>query len=176
MLPDKDLYDAGQRAVLNGDWIGAIGLFEGYLRAHPELRAFQLQMVYQSLAYCSERIGRRADTVTYRAKIQELVRATSLPEDLWKSAQLAEADGRGLDMRRFYARFLLQQDQLGPQWADQGRIAEAYLKIGDSYRIDAERDLPLETPALPLDSKLKRATNGKDEDDPAPVVKQGGGG
>ena len=39
-------------------------------------------------------------------------------------------------MRRYYARFLLQQSQIRIDMRDV--IAEAYLRIGDSYRLDAE--------------------------------------
>ena len=138
-LPSMELYDAGQRLVVKGNYDRAIVLFERYLVAHPDLHAFQLQIVYSSLAYCYQRVGRRGDAIALMARSENLKQLTALPDDLWEAARRAEVDGRGADMRRYYARFLLQQDQLGKRWASQGKISEAYMKIGDSYRIDAER-------------------------------------
>lgn len=157
LLPSKPMYDAARLEVIGENYERAVELFEGYLAAHPELRPFQKQMVFNTLAYCLQKVGRREEALAVTAKIEDLVRLTSLPDELWKMAQLAEADGRGNDMRRYYARFLLQQDQLGVRWTDQGKVIEAYLKIGDSYRVDAGRDLQADDFRSQLDSKLKRA-------------------
>ena len=51
-------------------------------------------------------------------------------------ARRAEAEGNGEEMRRLYARFLLQQKQIPP--ALQQVVVEAYLKLGDSYRLEAQ--------------------------------------
>ena len=139
ILPNSGTYYVGLELVGASKYEQAVRAFESYLKGNPGLQAFQLQMVYSSLAYCHKRLGNDDRARAYQAKIDTLREISALPEDLWDAAQRAEKEGRGLDMRRAYARFLLQQDQLGKRWTTQGRIAEAYLKIGDSYRIDAER-------------------------------------
>jgi tetratricopeptide (TPR) repeat protein len=138
MLPQLEHYNAGQLAVAKGDYARAVELFEAYLKAHPNLQPFQQRIVYGSLVYCLRKLGRRNEAQAYDTRMDSLREIASLPEDLLDSARRAERAGRGVDMRRYYARFLLQQNQVGPAMRMRSVIAEAYMKIGDSYRIDAE--------------------------------------
>jgi tetratricopeptide (TPR) repeat protein len=156
VLPNSEIYKTAQLQIAKGNPTRALELFERYLKAHPELQAHQLQLVYSNMAYCLNSLGRRQDAQAYGAKIDNLRNITALPDDLWESAHRAENDGRGIDMRRYYARFLLQQDQLGKRWASQGKIAEAYMKIGDSYRIDAEKGSQVEALRANINRNLKK--------------------
>ncbi|MCA8956993.1 MAG: hypothetical protein KDC87_13025 [Planctomycetes bacterium] len=154
MLPNHEMYDAAQLQVAKGDYPRAIELLLAYRKAHPALQPFQQEMVLNSLAYCYQKVGKRDDARRMLGEINNLRELTSLPDDLWKLAEQAEKDQRGSDMRRYYARFLLQQDQLGKRWSDQSKIAEAYMRIGDSYRIDAERAARNDAPQSSINRKV----------------------
>ncbi len=175
ILPNHEMYEAGQLQVTKGNYAKAVDLFEAYLKAHESLQAFQLQMVYSSLQYCMQRLGRRQEALVYMAKNENLRQVTALPDELWGAAKRAESDARGVDMRRYYARFLLQQDQLGKRWASQEKIATAYMKIGDSYRLDAERGEQMGEPRLKINRTLKKPTGKPKPPKPKPAETKGGG-
>ncbi len=76
------------------------------------------------------------EAARYRSKTRTLVNRGYLPEDLRDAARTAWEDGRSEDARRYFARFLLQQKQLPAELRES--VAEAFLRIGDSYRMAAD--------------------------------------
>ena len=123
-------------AARRGDYPQAVKLLKQLLRANPDMGRVQLRLIYGQLAYNLLRDGRKREAEVYADRIDRMRAQIALPEDLVRAARRAEKDGRGKDMRRYYARFLLQQNQVRPDMREV--VAEAYLKIGDSYRVDAE--------------------------------------
>jgi hypothetical protein len=83
-------------------------------------------------------------------------------------------------MRRYYARFLLQQKQVPPSL--RAKIAEAYLKLGDGYRVEAEQGAEREAASqraaagqAPKPSeKAKSGAKGNAADKPDPEQQPGG--
>lgn len=136
-MGEQSLYLRGLELAANGQFDDAIGLLEAHLKANPYMGEVEQRLVYHALAMFAVRAGRGDDANRYEAAMDKLRVGAQLPQDLLDLARQAEADGRGGDMRRYYARFLLQQKQVPPSLRD--RIAEAYLKLGDGYRIEAER-------------------------------------
>lgn len=181
ILPDQEVFDAGGVKMVNGDFEGAASIWHSYIKGHPELQPFQLHVVYLHLGNAYAHMGKQLEASKYLALAQSQHELISLPDDLWAAARQAEADLRGHDMRRYYARFLLQQDLLGRKWTRQGRIVEAFMKIADSYRMDAERgelraaenrDLEgSKTPAVDLGFAPKQRAPGEPEPVPLPPVK-----
>ena len=55
----------------------------------------------------------------------------------WHAAQQAADNGNLAEMRSAYARFLLQMKQASP--ALRKARAEAFLRLGDSYRLEADQ-------------------------------------
>ncbi|MHC4079362.1 MAG: tetratricopeptide repeat protein, partial [Planctomycetota bacterium] len=135
-FPVEDLYEEATLAARRGDYPTATRLLKQLLKESPNMSGVQLRLVYSQLAYSLLRDGKRKEAEEYTDRIDGMRLQTTLPEDLVRAARRAERDGRGSDMRRYFARFLLQQNQIRPDMRDV--IAEAYLKIGDSYRLDAE--------------------------------------
>ncbi len=136
-VPDRELYDRAVVASLEGRHEEAVALLEHYLRRHPEMPPALRATVYNQLAHYSVLLNRREDAHRYGTMAAQLRQRTALPDELIESARRAAADGRGSDMRRDYARLLLQQQMLRPD--QRAAIAEAYLRLGDSYRIEAEQ-------------------------------------
>ena len=65
-------------------------------------------------------------------------------------------------MRRNYARFLLLQKTLPAALRE--RVAQAYLQLGDSYRIEAEQgELKAQTDAQARQRKLKDGQKGSEK-------------
>ncbi|MHC4516582.1 MAG: tetratricopeptide repeat protein [Planctomycetota bacterium] len=135
-FPADNLYEEATLAARRGDYPTATRMLKQLLKEAPDMSGVQLRLVYSQLAYSLLRDGKRKEAEEYTDRIDGMRLQTTLPEDLVRAARRAERDGRGSDMRRYYARFLLQQNQIRPDMRDV--IAEAYLKIGDSYRLDAE--------------------------------------
>ena len=73
----------------------------------------------------------------YLRQANQILRRSYLPDDLLRSARRAEEAGDAAQMRAAYARFLLQQSMVPA--SERQAIHEAYLKLGDSYRMQAER-------------------------------------
>lgn len=136
-IDDQTLYLRALELAADGKYDDAIAVLEGFLKANPELAEVEHRLTLQALATFASRAGRPADASRYEAAIDRLRVGAQLPQDLLDLAKQAEADGRGGDMRRYYARFLLMQKQLSPSLRE--RIAEAYLKLGDGYRVEAEQ-------------------------------------
>jgi tetratricopeptide (TPR) repeat protein len=135
-VTDQTLYLRALELAAESKFDDAIAVLEGYLKANPDLADFEQRLTLQAMATFALRAGRPNDATRFEAAIDRLRVGTQLPQDLLDLAKQAETDGRGGDMRRYYARFLLMQKQVPPSLRE--RIAEAYLKLGDGYRVEAE--------------------------------------
>lgn len=137
-LPETD--DRYARAMLraaSGDLTGAVEDLERYLAAEPHMPPAMKRNVLGTLAHYSFRLGLEQEAREFERRASALTQSHYLPEDLVRMARRAEEEGDGDRMRRLYARFVLQQKQVPPSLHH--FLAEAYLKLGDSYRIEAER-------------------------------------
>lgn len=150
-VTDQTLYLRALELAAESKFDDAIAVLEGYLKANPDLADFEQRLTLQAMATFALRAGRPNDATRFEAAIDRLRVGTQLPQDLLDLAKQAETDGRGGDMRRYYARFLLMQKQVPPSLRE--RIAEAYLKLGDGYRVEAEHGARTE-------AERKRAAEG----------------
>lgn len=136
--PTPRLGDAYGQALLaagEGDFARAIGLLEDYLTATPRMAPSQKINVLLALEHYSLQIGNATAAQGYRQRVQGMQDSHSLPEDLVAMAQAAAANGDQESLRRVWARFLLQQRQVPTPLYK--HVAEAYLQLGDSYRLQA---------------------------------------
>jgi hypothetical protein len=143
-----------------GKFDDAIAVLDGYLKANPHLVEVEQRLILHALAMFCVRVGRTDDARRYEAAMDQLRVGAQLPHDLLDLASKAEAEGRGADMRRYYARFLLQQEQIPPSL--RARIAQAHLKLGDGYRLEAERGAERER------ERERAAEQAPDQKDAAP--------
>jgi tetratricopeptide (TPR) repeat protein len=119
------------------DYRTAIRLLEDHLAASPRLEPSRKANVLLALQHYAAQLGDFARSEEYQHKVEALRSSHSLPEDLLQMANEAEKAGDVESMRRNYARLLLQQRQIPS--ALFRHVAEAYLKLGDSYRLEAEQ-------------------------------------
>lgn len=131
-----DPYLRALEAANRGDYKQALVELDAYLVASPRLSSGKLLIVYQSQAYYASMLGEDQRAAEFERKAAALQQSHTLPEDLLAMAANAEQRGDAAAMRRIYARFLLQQRQIPPSLYK--HVAEAYLKLGDSYRTAAE--------------------------------------
>ena len=89
-----------------------------------------------ALSIYASRNNDLAKSLKYQQQARALEETHYLPDDLVKMAEAAVARGDQIELRRVWARFLLQQRQI-PTWLYQ-HVAQAYLELGDSYRKDAD--------------------------------------
>lgn len=134
-LVGEDLMNEALRAAADHRYARAIGLLERYV-AQPMLNESLKINAYWQLATYNRRVGNFDQAVHYENQAQGLAPMAMLPEDLIRAADAAERDGDGRAMRRAYARFLLINDRVSP--AQRAKIIEAYLRMGDSFRVEAE--------------------------------------
>jgi hypothetical protein len=136
--PTPRLGDAYAQALLaagDGDFARAIELLEQYLAATPRMAPSQKINVLLALEHYSLQVGNATAAQGYRQRVQGMQDSHSLPEDLVAMAQAAAANGDQESLRRVWARFLLQQRQVPTPLYK--HVAEAYLQLGDSYRLEA---------------------------------------
>jgi len=136
--PAPRLGDAYAQALLaagEGDFARAIVLLEQYLTATPRMAPSQKINVLLALEHYSLQVGNATAAQGYRQRVQGMQDSHSLPEDLVAMAQAAAANGDQESLRRVWARFLLQQRQVPTPLYK--HVAEAYLQLGDSYRLQA---------------------------------------
>lgn len=107
-----------------------------YERRNPQMLEGRKLDLYTMLSTCLFKAGRMAEAEVYRAKSNSLVNRGYLSADLLDAARKAWSDGRSGEARRYYARFLLQEKRLTPVLRQS--VPEAYLRIGDSYRMAAD--------------------------------------
>ncbi|MGE3171666.1 MAG: tol-pal system YbgF family protein [Planctomycetota bacterium] len=119
------------------DYQQAIRLLDEHLAATPRLDPARKANVLLALEHYSAQLGDFARAQEYQRKAEALRNSHSLPDDLVQMALEAEKNGDVESMRRHYARLLLQQRQIPS--ALYRHVAEAYLKLGDSYRQEAEQ-------------------------------------
>jgi hypothetical protein len=137
-LPDgKDLYLQALGKAAQGDYRGALALVEQYLTASPHLGPMRRVNVYHAAAYYALQLGDTGLAAEYDRKAEAVTDSHTLPEDLLAMAKDAEQHGDSEALRRLYARFLLQQRQVPASLYE--HVAEAYLKLGDSYRMAAQK-------------------------------------
>ncbi|MCY2957539.1 MAG: hypothetical protein NT107_10925 [Planctomycetota bacterium] len=118
------------------DYRTATRLLEEHLLATPRLEPSRKANILLALQHYCAQVGDFAKSQEYQRKVESLRNSHSMPEDLLAMASEAEQAGDIESMRRQYARLLLQQRQVPSSLYR--HIAEAYLKLGDSYRIEAE--------------------------------------
>lgn len=119
------------------DYKAAITLLEQHLGQSPRLEAGKKANVLLALEHYATQIGDYAKAQDFQRKLEALRGSHSLPEDLVQMAQEAERNGDVESMRRHYARLLLQQRQI-PSTLYR-HVAEAHLRLGDSYRTQADK-------------------------------------
>lgn len=151
------------------EYKAAIALLEQHLEQSPRLEAGKKANVLLALEHYAAQIGDYAKAQDYQRKLEALRGSHSLPEDLVQMAQEAERNGDIESMRRHYARLLLQQRQI-PSTLYR-HVAEAYLKLGDSYRTQAEKG-----EAAVRESQLETAREQLRKQAIAPAAPQSGGG
>ena len=172
-LPSHELWQRSLAAAGKGDYAQAVDLLERYLSG-PGVTDLERQLVYNQLAYYLVKDGRMDAAREYTLKAQQLLTRAYLPEDLLDGARKAEANGAHAEMRSAYARFLLQLRQASPELRQ--REAEAYLKLGDSFRLEAQRpptmgpEAPGRSAAKNNEAKADAAAPGRDGA-PAPEAK-----
>jgi hypothetical protein len=132
--PRDPRFEAAIEAAEKGDYTLAIAHLEGLVQ-DPSLGPRELEIYYTALATYALKDGREEDSLIWSSLANSVRRPGTQPEDLLSLAQKAEEEGDGPLMRRSYARFLLMRDQLSP--AMLGKVTEIYLRLGDSYRLEA---------------------------------------
>lgn len=137
-VPTDQLYLDSLQHYAAGRFDAAVTSAEEYLRRNPKMHDVERRLVYQQLGFYLVSAGRLDEARQYAEKSAQLATRAYLPEDLVASARRAEGRGDGPAMRRDYARFLLLQKQVPPSL--QHKVAEAYLKLGDAYRKEADQD------------------------------------
>lgn len=130
-----DKYNQALLASESRNYAEAVALLEEYLAETPRMPASRLVNVYRAMAHYSSAIGRFREAQDYERRAQAVTQSHSLPDDLVAMAKAAAASGDQESLRQVWARFLLQQRQI-PSSLYQ-HVAEAYLELGDSYRIQA---------------------------------------
>jgi hypothetical protein len=136
--PSPRLGDAYGQALLaagEGDFARAIVLLEQYLAGTPRMAPSQQINVLLALEHYSLQVGNATAAQGYRQRVLGMQDSHSLPADLVAMAQAAAANGDQESLRRVWARFLLQQRQVPTPLYK--HVAEAYLQLGDSYRLEA---------------------------------------
>jgi hypothetical protein len=135
-LPTDKLYDEALIAGRDGEYPRAAELMKRYVEAHPDLHPALLQGSYTMLGRYLRLAGRTDEAIRYEVEAQRLIGVSQLPSDLWQAAREAESRGDAQSMRQAYARIILQRDMLTP--SQLAVVTEAYLKLGDSYRMAAQ--------------------------------------
>lgn len=136
-IPRDDLFDEALVFARDGNYEQAAVLMQKHVEAHAALHPSLLQTPYLLLAHYLRLSGRTEEAIEFEGIANRLIGASHLPEDLWNAARAAERNGDAREMRRAYARLLLQQNMLTP--TQRAVVTEAYLKFGESYRIEAEQ-------------------------------------
>lgn len=129
-------YNLALQQADGGDFAAAVATLESYLAANPRMQAASKAAVLNTAAYYASRAGDAQRAESFTRQYDALKGSHSLPEDLIAEAKAAIAAKDQDKLRRTWARFLLQQKQIPPFLYK--HVAEAYLQLGDSYRLEAE--------------------------------------
>lgn len=135
--PRGELWERAVRLAGRGRYAEAVTELERYLSSRPNMTDAERRLVYNQLAYYLVKDGRLDEAMRYERMSSQLMARTHLPEDLLRAARRAKKEGDLPGMRAAYARFLLQRKQVPPSL--RAAFAEAYLELGESYRLEAER-------------------------------------
>ncbi|MCA8948704.1 MAG: hypothetical protein KDE27_04335 [Planctomycetes bacterium] len=130
-----DKYNQALLASENREYAKAIALLEEYLGESKRMPASRLVNVYRAMAHYSTLIGHFREAQDYERRAQAVTQSHSLPEDLVAMAKAAAEGNDQESLRQVWARFLLQQRQVPSSLYH--HVAEAYLQLGDSYRVQA---------------------------------------
>jgi uncharacterized protein HemY len=133
----SDLWLQALEHADRGQWHEALAILERYLAESPRLAAGRRMLVFLTMEHYAAQLGDFARAGDYQRRASALMQSHTLPDDLLAMAQQAEARGDHEALRRIYARFLLQQRQIPASLYR--HVAEAYLKLGDSYRHEAQQ-------------------------------------
>jgi TolA-binding protein len=136
VIPDQDVYNEALRLADVGQYAAAAAALQRYLEAHHNLAPLLKMNLYGALSRYLFQAHDLEGAQRYALMAAQLQRRALLPDDLIATARLAEKQGNTEEMRRAYARFLLLQRQIRPDLRQ--HLAEAYLKLGDSYRLESE--------------------------------------
>ena len=131
----NDPWNRALAAAESRDFGKAIAILDDYLASSPRMAASQQLSVLMALAHYSSRKNDFKAAQEYQRRADAIDKSHSLPEDLVATAKAAAESGDQEQLRRIQARFLLQQRQV-PNWLYK-HVAEAYLQLGDSYRLQA---------------------------------------
>ncbi len=131
----SDPWNRALAAAERRDFDQAISILDGYLVQRPNMVASEKLSVLMALAHYSSRKNDFKAAQDYQRRADAIEKSHSLPEDLVATAKAAAEAGDQEQLRRIWARFLLQQRQV-PSWLYK-HVAEAYLQLGDSYRQQA---------------------------------------
>lgn len=131
----NDPWNRALAAAEQHDFPAAIAILEQYLADNPRLVPSERLNVLGTLSTYAARAGQYDRSREFRQKADSIEQSHSLPADLVADAKAALARNDQEALRRIWARFLLQQRQI-PSWL-QKHVAEAYLQLGDSYRLEA---------------------------------------
>lgn len=130
-----ELWVAAMAASSRHDYAAAVTLLERYLAESPRMAPSTQMAVLTALAYSASKANDWKRAQDYQRRARALEQSHSLPEDLVAMAKAAAETGDQDSLRRVWARFLLQQQQI-PSSLYQ-HVANAYLQLGDSYRNEA---------------------------------------
>lgn len=128
-------YNQALLASDSGEYAKAIALLTDYLAESPRMAPSRKVNVYRQMAHYAAQMNLFTQAQDYERRADALTRSHSLPEDLVAMAHAALANNDHEGLRQVWARFLLQQRQI-PSSLYQ-HVAEAYLQLGDSYRVQA---------------------------------------
>lgn len=123
-------------AADRGRFPEAITILERYLQDNPRMAPSQRLNVLNMLSHYAANANDFKKSQAYAQQAAAIGQSHSLPADLVEMAKAALAKGDQETLRRVWARFLLQQRQI-PSWLYK-HVAEAYLQLGDSYRLEAD--------------------------------------
>jgi hypothetical protein len=137
-VPQDRLWQRAIDEASSGNYARAVTSLEHYLEREPHMTDVERRLVFNQLSYFLVKDGRISEAQDYERRSHQIMTRSYLPDDLLQSARRAKEAHQPVAMRAAYARFLLQQRQLAP--ALRAHLAEAYLALGDSYRLEAERD------------------------------------
>jgi len=115
----------------------AAELLRRYLDVNPGLPAKARREYLSAMMFYYGEAGMHEEEEACFGRILALQNQSYLPEDVLRLAREADDEGDAARMRQLYARFLLTEKNHSLE--ERRAVAEAYLKLGDSYRMQAER-------------------------------------
>jgi tetratricopeptide (TPR) repeat protein len=170
-----DLYLRALEQADRGNYAEAIAQLERYLEESPRLLPARRFNIYTAMSHYAAQMGNDTRAAEFDRRASALVQSHRLPEDLVMMAHEAKDRGDAEALRRIWARFLLQQRQIPSSLYK--HVAEAYLELGDSYRMGAQQAQDAADAAAleQLRSKLHQEAASKDGSKDSSKDGKGGG-